>query len=109
MAMDAFVFNQLMTKHLATLNLEVGVSDADIKTAYYKLAKKWHPDKNNGDPDATEKYHKINQAYEWLDGNVVQKPRRVRKQYVHIHVRAHVICLHTHTHAPHRYTRKIMY
>lgn len=38
----------------------------DIKKAYRKMAKKWHPDKNGGSKDAEEKFKQINAAYECL-------------------------------------------
>lgn len=37
--------------------------EKEIRNAYKKLAKNWHPDKNKS-PDAHEKFMKINQAYE---------------------------------------------
>ena len=43
-----------------------GASTRDIKKAYRKLAMKFHPDKNPDDPDAQEKFHDINAAYEVL-------------------------------------------
>jgi len=42
-----------------------------IKKHYHMLALKWHPDKNNNKEDATEKFKKINEAYEFLM-NVIQ-------------------------------------
>lgn len=39
---------------------------AEIKSAFRKLAKKYHPDQNGGDPKAQEKFSEINQAYEIL-------------------------------------------
>lgn len=37
-----------------------------IKKKYHKLALKWHPDKNENKEYATEKFKKINEAYEYL-------------------------------------------
>lgn len=36
----------------------------DIKSAYRRLAKRYHPDLNPGDPDAAQKMNEVNQAYE---------------------------------------------
>ena len=41
-------------------------SPAQIKRAYRKLAVELHPDKNSGDPDATDKFASVNNAYEVL-------------------------------------------
>jgi hypothetical protein len=37
-----------------------------IKKKYHKLALKWHPDKNENKELSTEKFKKINEAYEYL-------------------------------------------
>lgn len=39
-------------------------SERDIKKAYRKLAKKWHPDMNKDDPSAQEKFQDLGAAYE---------------------------------------------
>ncbi|MDY7031773.1 MAG: J domain-containing protein [Thermodesulfobacteriota bacterium] len=41
-------------------------SEKDIKNAYRKLARKYHPDVNPGDKQAEEKFKEINEAYEVL-------------------------------------------
>ncbi|NLK85920.1 MAG: molecular chaperone DnaJ [Clostridiaceae bacterium] len=48
--------------------LEVGrgASDTDIKKAYRKLAKQYHPDVNPGDKNAEAKFKEVNEAYEVL-------------------------------------------
>jgi DnaJ-class molecular chaperone len=38
----------------------------EIKRAFRKLAKTWHPDHNSGDPKAKERFAEINAAYEIL-------------------------------------------
>ena len=41
-------------------------SEDDIKKAYRKLAKSYHPDRNASDPKAKDKFAEINTAYEIL-------------------------------------------
>lgn len=54
----------------ATLYAVLGVSrssqDEQIKTAYRRMAKTWHPDLNRGDPDAAEQFRRVQQAWEIL-------------------------------------------
>lgn len=49
-----------------TLGLQKTASEDEIKKAYRKLSMKWHPDKNQGDPNATQQFQKISEAYETL-------------------------------------------
>jgi DnaJ-class molecular chaperone len=48
------------------LELKHDCSDREIETAFQKLSRKWHPDKNRGNPEAAEKYADINDAYATL-------------------------------------------
>jgi len=48
------------------LGVDRNASDADIKKAYRKLAKQYHPDLNPGDKTAEAKFKEINEAYEVL-------------------------------------------
>lgn len=45
------------------LGVAKGTSEDDIKKAYRKLAKKYHPDKNPGNKEAEEKFKLISEAY----------------------------------------------
>ncbi len=49
-----------------TLGVKRGDSDDAIRAAYRKLAKKYHPDMNQGKPEAAEKFKTISAAYDIL-------------------------------------------
>ena len=50
----------------AVLGVAKSATEADIKKAYRKLAKTWHPDQKPDDPSAKEKFAEIGSAYELL-------------------------------------------
>ena len=48
------------------LGINKSASDDEIKKAYRKLAKKYHPDLNQGDKSAEQKFKEVNEAYDIL-------------------------------------------
>ncbi len=48
------------------LGVQRNASEQDLKSAFRKLAKEHHPDRNPGDKDAEQKFKELNEAYEIL-------------------------------------------
>lgn len=48
------------------LGIEKDANEEEIKLAYRRLAKKYHPDLNKTDPKAKDKFIKIKEAYDTL-------------------------------------------
>ena len=63
-----------MTDPYKVLGVSPSASDEEIKEAYRKLAKKYHPDLNPGDKEAEAKFKEVNEAYEVLS----DKDKRAR-------------------------------
>ena len=64
-----------MKSYYDILGVSKGASDNDIKKAFKKKAMEFHPDHNDNDPKAEEKFKKVNEAY------AVLKDKKKRKQY----------------------------
>ncbi len=58
-------YQQKYKASLDLLEVSEGVDDKQLKTAYRRKAKKYHPDINK-DPNATQKFQEINDAYNFL-------------------------------------------
>jgi len=52
--------------YYGVLGVPKGANEKDIKNAYRKLARKYHPDMNPGDKSSEEKFKELNEAYEVL-------------------------------------------
>jgi molecular chaperone DnaJ len=63
------------TDYYKTLGVEKRASAEEIKKAYRKLARQYHPDRNPGDKEAESRFKEISQAYD-----VLGDPDK-RKQY----------------------------
>jgi DnaJ-class molecular chaperone len=55
-----------MADPYSTLGVSRTATEAEIKSAYRKLAKELHPDRNKDKPDAAERFSKVTQAYDLL-------------------------------------------
>jgi len=69
-----------MRDYYEILGLQKSASEGDIKKAYRKMAMKYHPDKNEGDKDAEEKFKEVAQANEVLSDS---EKRRLYDKYGH--------------------------
>ncbi len=87
------------TKNLyEVLGLEKGASQDEIKKAYRKLARQYHPDKNPGDKEAEEQFKEVQAAYDVLSdpekreqydswGSPSGRPRVRAGRLVHVRLR----------------------
>jgi DnaJ-class molecular chaperone len=65
----------MASDYYATLGVKKSDSDKEIRTAFRRLARQWHPDVNPGNAEAEAKFKQINAAFE-----VLSDPEK-RKKY----------------------------
>jgi hypothetical protein len=78
----------MVKNYYKTLGLSSSATKAEIKAAYRKLAKKYHPDKNKS-KQASQLFIEVNEAYAYLSNesssfqtkNIVKAPQRKRSKY----------------------------
>jgi molecular chaperone DnaJ len=56
----------MMQDFYSLLGVERGADEAAIKSAFRKAAMRYHPDRNQGDSSAEQKFKEVNEAYECL-------------------------------------------
>ncbi len=67
------------------LGVSPNASEEDVKQAYRRLAKKYHPDLNPGDQQAAQKMNEINQAYEQIKNPQAYRQQQAQQQYAQQH------------------------
>lgn len=63
------------------LGVAHGASEEEIKSAYRRLAKKYHPDLNPGDPTAAQKMNEVNQAYDQIKNPQAYQQQSAQSSY----------------------------
>ncbi len=63
------------------LGVQRGASEEEVTKAYRRLAKKYHPDLNPGDPTAEKKMAEINEAYELIKKGKADDPQGYGQGY----------------------------
>ena len=72
------------TNYYELLGVTRDATDKDIRQAYRKLARQYHPDVNPGDPGSEEKFKEINEAHEVLsDKDKRRKYDRYGDRWMH--------------------------
>ena len=66
---------KLNVNYYRVLNISSNANEGELKKAYLRLARKYHPDKNKGNKLAERKFKQINEAYQML------KDPQSRKQF----------------------------
>ncbi len=74
--------------YYTTLEISPAATAAEIKAAYKKLARQYHPDKHQGNPAFEEKFKTVNEAYQVLSDERKRTVYDLQLQYVAMQLRA---------------------
>ncbi|CAG8523269.1 1440_t:CDS:1 [Paraglomus brasilianum] len=82
---------RLSTEYYDTLGVFPDTDKSQIKAQFYQLSKKYHPDLNQGDETAHEKFLKINEAYSILGDDTKRREydRSIKHKMVGVRSRTH--------------------
>merc|ERR1719192_514116 len=61
-----FHISRPIFNHYKTLGVDKNADDKAIKAAFFKMAKKYHPDQNPDDAESEKKFKEVNEAYQVL-------------------------------------------
>ncbi|KAA3678172.1 uncharacterized protein DEA37_0010105 [Paragonimus westermani] len=77
--------NQLMIRELCRiLEVQADVTVQDLRKAYYRLAKRFHPDKNPSDALATNQFILVSSAYQTLRSELTLEDIRNTEQVTNV-------------------------
>ncbi len=62
-----------MTDYYQVLGVGRDAQSTEIKQAYRQLAKRYHPDRNQGSEEATQRFKQIHEAYEVLSNETTRQ------------------------------------
>ena len=72
-------FTRQYENAIRILGLDTDADKYEIRLQYRKLAKKYHPDISK-EPDAKEKFQQINNAYDFLSDDNIERYARIKNQ-----------------------------
>lgn len=68
----------MASDYYKVLGIDRNAGEKDVRAAFRRLARKYHPDVNHGEPDAAERFKEINEAHEVLSN---EETRRLYDRY----------------------------
>ena len=68
----------MATDYYKVLGIDRNAGEKEVRAAFRRLARKYHPDVNHGQPDAAERFKEINEAHEVLSN---AESRRLYDRY----------------------------